>query len=166
MLSKPKKKVIGMPRLYERIRIILESARASAAREVNIAQVVANWLIGREIVEEEQAGERRALYSAELLRELATRLQAEFGAGYGVDNSELFRRFYLEYPALLTQENSDATRRNSVFVPENHPVLRAESWRPGKLNSNLSWLERELRRELRYLSAAEPPTAGVGRRRR
>jgi len=36
--------------LYERIRQILESARTSMARTVNTTQVVANWLIGREIV--------------------------------------------------------------------------------------------------------------------
>ena len=42
--------------LYERIRQILESARTSVARTVNTTQVVANWLIGREIVEEEQKG--------------------------------------------------------------------------------------------------------------
>jgi len=34
--------------LYQRIRQILESARASVARSVNTTQVVANWLIGRE----------------------------------------------------------------------------------------------------------------------
>ena len=37
--------------LYARVRQILESARASVARSVNTTQVVANWLIGREIVE-------------------------------------------------------------------------------------------------------------------
>ena len=40
--------------LYGRVRQILESARTSAARSVNTAQVVANWMVGREIVEEEQ----------------------------------------------------------------------------------------------------------------
>ena len=45
------------PPLYARIRQILESARTSAARSVNTTQVMANWLIGREIVEEEQKGE-------------------------------------------------------------------------------------------------------------
>ena len=39
--------------IYERIREILESARTTVARSVNTTQVVANWLIGREIVEEE-----------------------------------------------------------------------------------------------------------------
>ena len=48
MATKPKKAVAGTPRLYSRIRSILESARASVARTVNATQVVANWLIGRE----------------------------------------------------------------------------------------------------------------------
>ena len=141
--------------VYQRIRGILESARAGIARTVNTTQVMGNWLIGREIVEEEQKGQRRADYGAELLRELAARLKADFGSGYGVDNLELFRRFYLEYPQLLPGINSDALRRKSV-QPENSETARrkfgasvdvleiqhaprGESWQPGRLHSNLSW---------------------------
>ena len=40
--------------IYQRIRQILESARVNVARSVNTTQVMAYWLIGREIVEEEQ----------------------------------------------------------------------------------------------------------------
>lgn len=99
--------------VYTRIRQILESARASAARSVNITQVVANWLIGREIVEEEQKGRRRAGYGKKLLADLSRRLQAEFGRGYSVDNLEWFRQFYLGYPGLLGMQISDAARRIS-----------------------------------------------------
>jgi hypothetical protein len=67
--------------LYERIRQILESARSSVARTVNTTQVVANWLIGREIVEEEQKGKRRAEYAEQLLLDLSARLTAEYGRG-------------------------------------------------------------------------------------
>jgi hypothetical protein len=152
MATKPKNAVPATPPLYDRIRNILESARASVARTVNTTQVVANWLIGREIVEEEQAGKRRAVYGAELLRDLAARLNADFGSGYGVDNLELFRRLYLEYPQLLPEANSDAARRKSgllansetvrrksVAAPEIQHAVRDESWRPGRLNPNLSW---------------------------
>jgi hypothetical protein len=54
--------------VYERIRQILESARSSVARTVNTTQVIANWLIGREIVEEEQKGHGRAEYGQQLIR--------------------------------------------------------------------------------------------------
>jgi predicted nuclease of restriction endonuclease-like (RecB) superfamily len=152
MAGKPKKAMASAPHLYERVRNILESARAGVARTVNTTQVMANWLIGREIVEEEQAGKRRAAYGTEVLRDLAAGLKADFGSGYGVDNLELFRRFYLEYPDLLADANSDAVRRKSGLLP-NSEIVRRKSvdamaiqrevhdapWRPGRLNSNLSW---------------------------
>jgi predicted nuclease of restriction endonuclease-like (RecB) superfamily len=99
--------------IYGRIREILESARAGVARTVNTTQVMANWLIGREIVEEEQRGTKRAGYGQELLRQLSSRLRKEFGSGFSVDNLELFRAFFLEYPILLSGNKSDAVRRIS-----------------------------------------------------
>lgn len=74
--------------LHSRVRSILEAARDTVARTVNSAQVVANWLIGREIVDQEQLGKGRAGYGDELLANLAAVLQVEYGAGYGVDNLE------------------------------------------------------------------------------
>jgi predicted nuclease of restriction endonuclease-like (RecB) superfamily len=138
----------GKPALYGRVRDILAAARTGIARTVNTTQVMANWLIGREIVEEEQRGRRRAGYGTALLGELAERLRVDFGAGYGVDNLELFRRFYLEYPQLLAEVAetiSDAPRRKSsihaaaataLLVP---PTVSATSWQPGRLNPGLSW---------------------------
>ena len=129
MATKPKQVAST---LYHRIRDILESARANVARTVNTTQVVANWLIGREIVEEEQAGKRRAVYGTEQLRELAARLRAGFGSGYGVDNLELFRRFYLEYPQLLSGGNSDAPRRKSG-LSENSEAVRRNGWQARRI---------------------------------
>lgn len=143
--------------LYERIRQILESARSSVARTVNTTQVVANWLIGREIVEEEQKGKRRAEYAEQLLLDLSARLTSEYGRGYSVDNLEFFRRFFLEYNSLLGSEKSDAlcristttdisdaVRRKSmesitVLSSQKQHALRDESWQPGQLHLNLSW---------------------------
>ena len=71
-------------KLYDRIREILESARAGVARSVNTAQVMTNWLIGREIVEEEQRGKRRAEYGEKLLVELPACLTEDAGKGWSV----------------------------------------------------------------------------------
>lgn len=53
---------------YRRICDILTAARSGVARTVNTAQVLSNWLIGREIVEAEQEGKHRADYGENLLR--------------------------------------------------------------------------------------------------
>ncbi len=131
MAGKPKTAAARMPRLYDRIRDILASARASVARAVNTTQVVANWLVGRELVEEEQAGKPRAAYGAELLSDLAAKLTREFGTGYSVDNLELFRRFYLEYTRLLPDEKSETVRRISASSQKSDAVRRKSERRAG-----------------------------------
>jgi len=83
--------------LYGRVRQILESARTSAARSVNTAQVVANWMVGREIVEEEQHGEKRAGYAERLLEMLSERLRLDYGTGYSAQNLRYMRQFYVVY---------------------------------------------------------------------
>ncbi|MFH1708244.1 MAG: PDDEXK nuclease domain-containing protein [Planctomycetota bacterium] len=83
------------------MRQILDSARSSVARSVNTTQVVANWLIGREIVEEEQKGRARAEYGKRLIESLSKRLVKDFGRGFAVRNLETFRAFYLGYPELV-----------------------------------------------------------------
>lgn len=140
--------------LYERIRIILESARASVARTVNTSQVAANWLIGQEIVEEEQRGAKRADYGRKLLAELSVQMHKDFGRGYSVDNLEWFRAFYLNYPNLLSTPESDhypqlspqtkisdALRRKSPAAMNLRTVTAPNDlpWSPGILSPNLSW---------------------------
>lgn len=130
------------PQLYDRIREVLESARTNVARSVNTAQVVANWLVGREIVEEEQKGRQRAGYGEKLLAELSAKITAEYGPGYSVQNLEHFRDFYHTYPELIATSISHAPRgelsAGGAGVKKSH-ALRGESWEPGKLNPNLSW---------------------------
>jgi len=132
------------PTLYNRIREILDSARAGVARSVNTVQVCANWLIGREIVEEEQKGKKRARYGEALLKDLSRRLSTDVGKGWSVRNLEYCRTFYLEYPLLLGERNSNAVRSIvSLLSPADDPqisnAVRAESWQPGQLHPNLSW---------------------------
>src|SRR5881394_193535 len=87
--------------LFGRVRDILRSTRVATARSINSAQVVCNWLIGREIVEDEQCGRRRAEYRERTLKLLAERLQREFGRGYSLSTLKDLREFYLAYPKLI-----------------------------------------------------------------
>ncbi len=140
--------------LYRRVRKILESARAGVARSVNTTQVVANWLIGREIVEEEQKGRAKAGYGERIMRDLAKKISEEYGDGYSLTNLKLIRKFYLTYPELIAFTKGHAVRdlsleaHQAITAEKGHAMRgfssilharRGKSWKPGRLHSNLSW---------------------------
>lgn len=132
------------PPIYKRIRQILDSARSNVARSVNTTQVVANWLIGQEIVEEEQRGKKRAEYGTRLIADLSVRLNEDYGKGYSVNNLEHFRDFYLTYPELIEGRISHALRGKSrkLLASKELEISHAprdKSWQPGLLHPNLSW---------------------------
>ena len=79
--------------------------------------MVANWLVGREIVEEEQRGKRRAGYGEKLIETLSTQITAEFGRGYSVNNLERFRNFYVTYPELMAGPIPHAPRGELTDQP-------------------------------------------------
>ena len=142
--------------IYQRVWQILNSAQAGMARTVNTTQVVANWLIGKEIVQGEQGGQQRARYGSRLLEGLAARLKKDFGEGYSIQNLRYMRQFHLEYPHLLdhfsihhtlrgdfNQEMSDSIHHTArgefaLVNPENGPTEKS-AWRPGLLHTNLAW---------------------------
>ena len=87
--------------LFDRIAIILEQARGNVVRAVNTNMVHAYWLIGREIVQELQGGEERAVYGDKLIKELAIWLTERYGKGFSAPNLKNFRQFYQTYPERL-----------------------------------------------------------------
>jgi predicted nuclease of restriction endonuclease-like (RecB) superfamily len=98
-MSKPKRKVPAAKpdALFDRIVSILEQARSNVVRAVNTNMVLAYWVIGREIVQDLQAGEERAEYGKQLLADLSVRLTQRYGKGFSVPNLQNFRKFYLAY---------------------------------------------------------------------
>ncbi len=103
---------------------IVEAARRSALRTVNVAMTAAYWLIGRRIVGFEQAGSTRADYGAKLLKHLAKDLTARFGRGFSERNLEQMRLFYLGWPIsqTLSAKFSDESRD-----PEIHGICQTPS---------------------------------------
>ncbi len=83
--------------LFKRVAEIIEAARGHVARTVNSAMVHAYWLIGREIVEVEQHGRKRAGYGEELMNRLAERLAGRW-RGFGPRTLRRVRLFYLTFP--------------------------------------------------------------------
>jgi predicted nuclease of restriction endonuclease-like (RecB) superfamily len=87
----------GYENLLGDIASLLESARRSAARSINALMTATYWLIGRRIVEFEQAGAARAEYGAELLKRLSGDLSTRFGRGFSERNLDQMRLFYLNW---------------------------------------------------------------------
>jgi len=88
--------------LIDRIAEILTEARSKVVREINKAQVLAYWEIGRNIVEFEQKGKARAEYGEELLIKLSADLTAKFSKGFSERNLRNMRAFYLNFPIWQT----------------------------------------------------------------
>src|SRR5881392_1637318 len=139
---RPASPAIDVPRqidaIYTRIQTILVEARRNAALTVHSEMVPAYWLIGQEIVEDEQRGEARAGYGEELIARPSERLQREFGRGFAPANPKHMRLFYSMYPRLLEPEIGHAARDQSA-----DPIALAPSGDPldgaGRLNPSLSW---------------------------
>jgi len=88
----------GYAGIHSGIVELIDSARHAAARRVNALITASYWEIGRRIVEAEQQGKRRAGYGEQLMERLSADLTMQFGRGFGVNNLENMRRFFLAYP--------------------------------------------------------------------
>jgi predicted nuclease of restriction endonuclease-like (RecB) superfamily len=103
--------------LFGRIVTILEQARGNLVKAVNTNMVLAYGLIGREIVEALQGGEKRAEYGMKVVEDLSRRLTERFGSGFSPTTLQYFRKFFLAYkerfseiPRPLGVESSGATK--------------------------------------------------------
>ena len=108
--------------LIKRLVDIIHSARSTAVRQINKAQAIAYYEIGREIVEFEQKGKARAGYGEELVKRLSKDMTVKFGKGFSEMNLRNMRRFYLEFPIQIQQTLSVESFRKGNF-----PTLSGES---------------------------------------
>lgn len=131
----------GHPPIYGRVCEILDAARAHVARTVNTSQVTANWLIGREMVEEEQRGNRRAEYGRLLVAQLSAQLTASYGKGWSPQNLFYMKQFYLAYTGLVSEGDFLHAVRGEFAASAIVHAPRGETavWKPGVLHPNLSW---------------------------
>ena len=82
-------------RLYTDVCSIIEQGRKEAYASVNHKMIETYWNIGRRIVEEEQNGEARAEYGAQIIAQLSELLTHQYGKGFSKRNLAYFRQFYL-----------------------------------------------------------------------
>jgi hypothetical protein len=99
--------------LFDRIANILVEARTKVVREINKAQVLAHWEIGREIVEFEQKGKARGEYGEHLIERLSKDMTPRFGRGVSPTNLKMMRLFYQAFR--IRQTVSDESIREQKF---------------------------------------------------
>ncbi|MFH0978997.1 MAG: DUF1016 N-terminal domain-containing protein [Candidatus Woesearchaeota archaeon] len=130
--------------LIQKIGRQLDEARGQAVREVNKIMVNTYWLIGKEIVEYEQKGSKRAQYGTKLLENISRDLTKIYGKGFSVDNIENMRRFYLCF------KNSETLSRKLswsayclILRLDNHLarefyIIEAENWSVRELERQIN----------------------------
>ena len=82
-------------KLYTDVCSIIEKGRREAYASVSQKMIETYWNIGRRIVEEEQNGEARAEYGAQIIVQLAEQLTLQYGKGFSKRYLAYFRQFYL-----------------------------------------------------------------------
>lgn len=135
-------------KLLEKIRLVVENARAHVNQTVNSTMVNAYWQIGRLIVENEQKGEVRAGYGKALLKQLSEFLTVEFGKGFDTSNLRNMRSFYTCFPKCdaLSHKLSWTHYRNLIRI-EN---VNAREWY-FKEAIEQNWSARALERQIGVL---------------
>jgi len=115
--------VINYNNLLDKIANIFSEARGKVVREINRAQVLAYWEIGREIIEFEQKGKTRAEYGKELIDRLSKDLTEKIGRGFSSTNLKMMRLFYQNFP--IRQTLSDESQKPQTLSSKFEPML---SW--------------------------------------
>lgn len=76
---------------------LIDRARNTAIREVNLVQLLTYYTLGKWIVEIQQGGSGRAKYGKRVLETLSDALNHAFGKGYSVSTLTNIRKFYEIY---------------------------------------------------------------------
>ncbi len=129
--------------LFEQTQTAMQS---QAARSVDIALVVRNWLFGWYIVEYQQHGTGRADYGKGLLKNLSKILGEKLGKGFSVDSIELMRKFYLGYtkiqqtlPVKSLRLSISETPSRKTGIESHFATSLNEIWQSLSTKFSLSW---------------------------
>jgi len=122
--------------LFSSITEILNEARTKVVREINKAQVLAYWEIGREIVEFEQKGKTRGEYREEVIERLSKDMAEKFGRGFSPTNLKMMRLFYQTFPIRQTVSDESLDKEKSTAIARKSAIQQMLST---KFEPMLSW---------------------------
>ena len=106
----------GLIGLFEQTQTTMQM---QAARSVDIALVVRNWLFGWYIVEFEKAGaSRKNLYGKTLMPKLAKRLTDKLGKGFSRRSLDQFRQFYEGYKKIWQTLPAESQNQSRFLIEQ------------------------------------------------
>lgn len=135
-IAKREQVLVSTDALFDKVSAIIEEGRKYVSTAVNLAEVYTKYQIGMYIVEEEQAGNKRAGYGKQVLLNLSERLTEKYGDGWSLPQLKLIRQFYTVYSKKLNdvypirdyRDNKeskelvvDPERLNTVYQIQNLP---------------------------------------------
>ncbi|MFH1565365.1 MAG: PDDEXK nuclease domain-containing protein [bacterium] len=88
--------------LFTKVADLLEKGKRQAYFKINSVLLHTYWCVGREIVEFEQGGEKRAKYGEETIKQLSIDLTMRFGRGFSYRNLQQIKKFYLLFSKVQT----------------------------------------------------------------
>ncbi|MDY0324122.1 MAG: PDDEXK nuclease domain-containing protein [Candidatus Carbobacillus sp.] len=103
--------------LLSSIKRVIDTSRNYVRQSLSHAQLIANFEIGRLIVEQEQQGKEKASYGKQIIKLLSEKLTKEFGSGFDERNLRNFRSFYIVF------SNWNSLRSN--FKESDFPIRNA-----------------------------------------
>jgi predicted nuclease of restriction endonuclease-like (RecB) superfamily len=131
--------------LVDSIGSTLRRARENAIQTINIELVLANWEIGRHIVEFEQEGKEKAEYGSSLLARLAKDLKTKYGKGFSKSNIYLCRQFYIKYPKFQTVSGKLSWSHYAELLTVSDDLARS-FYEKQTISEN--WSFREMKRQI------------------
>ena len=118
------------------LRHIIETSRRDAVRSVDFCRVRMYWELGQRIVEEEQNGELRAHYGSYLLKNLALKLETEYGSGFSLRQLERARQFYRTYPIASALRPQLNWSQYKMLISIDDEGKREKKSEPGLITQN------------------------------
>jgi len=150
--------------IFKKASNYIEVARNNIVKTIDHEQIKAYWLIGKDIIEEEQFGKKEAKYGDYIITNLSDKLTKQYGKGFGKRTLEFFRKFYLTYQLTSHDKITNAVRSQSIEIPYFQPNL---SWTHYRILTKVSneqarkfyeieasqnrWSSRELERQINSL---------------
>ena len=95
--ANPEDSVPELKTLCQKAVDLIDRARNTTIREVNLVQLLTYYTLGKWIVEVQQGGSGRAKYGKRVLETLSDALNHAFGKGYSVSTLTNIRKFYEIY---------------------------------------------------------------------